>query len=97
MFLIYVGLRALIISCFEYFLITVKLNGCAVYIEKEYHCRGIAGHLLNMVVDDLKSKDIALIYLLTDHIGFYERYGWEFLCMVQGDDAPDMSRMYIHR
>lgn len=24
-------------------------------------------------------------------------YGWEFLCMVQGNDEPDMSRMYIHR
>ncbi len=29
--------------------------------------------------------------------GFYERYGWEFLCMVQGDGEPDMTRMYIHR
>ena len=26
-----------------------------------------------------------------------ERYGWEFLCMVQGDGEPDMTRMYIHR
>lgn len=24
-------------------------------------------------------------------------YGWEFLCMVQGDDEPEMTRMYIHR
>ena len=24
-------------------------------------------------------------------------YGWEFLCMVQGDGEPDMTRMYIHR
>lgn len=24
-------------------------------------------------------------------------YGWEFLCMVQGDGEPEMSRMYIHR
>jgi hypothetical protein len=28
---------------------------------------------------------------------FYERYGWEYLCMVQGDGEPEMSRMYIHR
>ena len=28
-------------------------------------------------------KYISPIYLLTDHIGFYERYGWEFLGMVQ--------------
>ena len=26
--------------------------------------------------------------------GFYERYGWKFLCMVQGDGEPDMIKMY---
>ncbi len=72
-------------------------NVCAVYTEEEYRCKGVAGHLLNMVVDDLKSKAITPVYLLTDHTGFYERYGWEFLCLVQGNDEPDMSRMYIHR
>lgn len=72
-------------------------NVCAVYTEKDYRCKGIAGHLLNMVVDDMKSKGITPIYLATDHTDFYERYGWEFLCMVQGDGAPNMTRMYIHR
>ena len=42
-------------------------------------------------------KAITPIYLLTDHTDFYERYGWEFLCLVQGNDEPEMSRMYIHR
>lgn len=72
-------------------------NVCAVYTEKEYRCNGIAGHLLDMAVEDMKSKGITPVYLITDHTGFYERYGWEFLCMVQGDDEPGMSRMYIHR
>ncbi len=72
-------------------------NVCAVYTEKEYRCKGIAGHLLDMVVEDLRGKDITPVYLVTDHTSFYERYGWEFLCMVQGDDEPDMTRMYIHR
>lgn len=72
-------------------------NVCAVYTEEEFRCKGVAGHLLDMVVDDLKSKAITPIYLLTDHTGFYERYGWEFLCLVQGNDEPEMSRMYIHR
>ena len=67
-------------------------NICAVYTEKEYRCKGIA-----MVVEDMKSKGITPIYLVTDHVGFYEKYGWEFLCMVQGDGEPDMSRMYIHK
>ena len=72
-------------------------NICAVYTEETHRKQGIAGKLLNMAVEDLRSKGISPAYLVTDHTGFYERYGWEFLCMVQGDGEPDMTRMYIHR
>ena len=71
-------------------------NVCAVYTEEAYRKQGVAGKLLNMAVEDLRSKGITPVYLVTDHTGFYERYGWEFLCIVQGDDEPEMSRMYIH-
>ena len=71
-------------------------NVCAVYTEEEYRCKGIAGRLLNMAVEDCRNKGISPVYLLTDHTDFYERYGWEFLCMVQGDGESEMSRMYIH-
>lgn len=72
-------------------------NVCAVYTEEEYRCQGIAGKLLDMAVEDLRAKGISPVYLITDHTGFYERYDWEFFCMVQGDGEPDMTRMYIHR
>ena len=72
-------------------------NVCAVYTEESYRKKEIAGELLNLAVEDLRSKGITPVYLVTNHIGFYERYGWEYLCMVQGDDEPEMSRMYIHR
>ena len=73
-------------------------NICTVYTEEEYRCNGIAGHLLDMAVEDLmRAKGIAPVYLITDHTSFYERYGWEFLCMVQGDGEPEKTRMYIHR
>ena len=72
-------------------------NICAVYTEDSYRCRGIAGRLLNMAVEDLRLKGVSPVYLITDHTGFYERYGWDFLCMVQGDNETDMTRMYIHR
>lgn len=72
-------------------------NVCAVFTEEGYRGQGIAGNSLNMVVNDMKSKGISPIYLITDHIGFYEKYGWEFLCMVQGDGEPNMTRMYVHR
>lgn len=72
-------------------------NVCAVYTEEEYRNRGISGKLLNMVVEDLRGKGVSPVYLITDHTGFYERYGWEFLCMVNSDGEDEVSRMYIHR
>ncbi len=72
-------------------------NVCAVYTEEAYRRRGIAGRLLNLAVEDLRAKGISPVYLLTDHTGFYERYGWEFLCMAQGDGEDEPARMYIHR
>ena len=71
-------------------------NVCAVYTEPDHRNRGIAGRLLNMATEDMRSKGISPLYLVTDHTGFYERYGWEFLCMVQGSD-PEPSRMYVRR
>ncbi len=71
-------------------------NVCAVYTEEAYRKQGIAGRLLNMVVEDMRQKGITPLYLVTDHTGFYEHYGWEFFCMVRSDGEPEESRMYIH-
>ena len=70
-------------------------NVCAVYTESDYRKLGIAGKLLDIAVEDMRSKGISPLYLVTDHTGFYERYGWEVLCMVQGSD-PEPTRMYVH-
>lgn len=72
-------------------------NVCAVYVEEECRCRGIAGKMLEFVCMDMKEKGIDTLYLVTDHTSFYERYGWEFLCMVQGEGEPEPTRMYVHR
>ena len=72
-------------------------NVCAVYTEADKRCNGVVGSLLNYVCADMKEKGIDTLYLVTDHTSFYERYGWEFLCLVQGDGEPDMTRMYIHK
>lgn len=72
-------------------------NVCAVYTEADRRCQGVAGALLNYVCADMKEKGIDTLYLLTDHTSFYERYGWEFFCMVQGDGETEPSRMYVYR
>ena len=71
-------------------------NVCALYTEQEYRCQGIAGKLLEYVCEDMRSFGLETLYLITDHTGFYERYGWKFLCMAQGDGEVDLSRMYVY-
>lgn len=72
-------------------------NVCAVYTEPDCRGRGVAGRLLDHVVADMRSKGVSPLYLVTDHIGFYERRGWEFLCMVREQGTARRTRMYVHR
>ena len=72
-------------------------NVCAVYTEEDRRGRGIAGALLSFACADMKARGMDTLYLVTDHTAFYERYGWEFFCMAQGDGEEEPSRMYIHR
>lgn len=72
-------------------------NVCAVCVEETCRRRGIAGALLNHACRDMAELGVGTLYLLTDHMSFYERYGWEFLCMVRGDGEERPSRMYVRR
>ena len=44
-------------------------------MEPEDRGRGIAGALLEAIRRDMAQAGYARLYLLTDHTGFYERYG----------------------
>ena len=71
-------------------------NVCAVFVNEECRNQGIAGSMLEFACKDMANFGIGTLYLLTDHTGFYERYGWQFYCMAKGDDGA-LSRMYVHR
>lgn len=75
----------------------LRPNVCAVYVEEAYRNRGIAGRLLHFVAEDMHAKGIDTLYLLTDHTGFYERYGWEYIGPVRGDGEKEKSRMYRYQ
>jgi len=72
-------------------------NVCAVYTEAACRGRGIAGLLLELAVEDMRARGVSPLYLVSDRIGFYERYGWEFLCTVREEDTGKPTRMYVHR
>ena len=72
-------------------------NVCAVYTEPECRGRGVARALLDRVVGDMKAKGVSPLYLVTDHVGFYERFGWEFCCMAHEAETGKETRVYVHR
>ncbi len=72
-------------------------NVCAVYTEEDCRGRGVAGRLLDLAVEDMRSRGVSPLYLVTDHVGFYERYGWEFLCMAREEGTERQTRLYVHR
>ena len=72
-------------------------NVCAVYIEPDCRGRGLAGQLLGLACAELAAEGITTLYLLTDHTGFYERYGWEFFCTVWQEGEPQPTRVYRHQ
>lgn len=69
-------------------------NVCAVYTEESHRKQGIAGALLDTVCEDMAGLGVKTLYLLTDHDSFYERYGWEFFCMAQGEGEEKPARLY---
>ena len=75
----------------------LRPNVCAMYVEEAHRKQSIAGRLLNMAVEDLRARGISPVYLVTDHTGFYERYGWEYFCPAQGDGEDHLTRLYIHK
>lgn len=71
----------------------LRPNLCALYVEPPYRGRGLARALLNAVRADMGTLGEGRLYLVTDHVGFYEKCGWEFLTLVQDTEgAPE--RMY---
>lgn len=70
-------------------------NICALYVEKSYRNKGIAGKILNYIIQDMINKNITPLYLITDHTSFYEKYNWKYICDVKTDDNT-MSRMHVY-
>ena len=71
----------------------MKPNLCALFVEETHRGKGIARYILDYARKDLGRMGFEWLYLVTDHTGFYEKCGWEFLLMVRGVDGA-MERMY---
>ena len=50
---------------------------CALYIEPEYRGHAYGSLLIDRIRSDAAKKGFDNIYLCSDHIGYYEKYGFE--------------------
>lgn len=52
---------------------------CAIYIEEEYRGNGYGSILIEKAKKDAKINGFSNLYLCTDHIGYYEHYGFQYI------------------
>lgn len=50
---------------------------CALYVEEDQRGKGYAGLLIKRVKADARALGFDRVYLCTDLVGFYERFGFE--------------------
>ena len=67
-----------------------------VYTFPEHRGHRYAGLLFDEVERLAKERQITEVYLSTNHIGLYEKYGWEFFGMMDDMDG-EPSRVYVKR
>lgn len=52
---------------------------CALYIEKERRGHGYGGLLMDRAKADAAALGFSRLYLCTDHVGYYEKYGFSHI------------------
>ena len=53
---------------------------CAMYVEEEYRGNAYGKLLIDQIKRDASEAGFPKIYLCTDHIGYYEKYGFQYTC-----------------
>ncbi len=66
---------------------------CAVYIEEKYRGHAYGNLLLEKAKEDAKAAGFKKIYLCTDHVGYYEHYGFQYIAKGYHPWGED-SRIY---
>lgn len=52
---------------------------CALFIDKKHRRKAYASRLIEKAKQDAKSFGFEYAFLSTDHIGYYEKYGFKYI------------------
>jgi len=76
--------------------ITVKdvsplLDG--VYVDKKYRKKGILNQIMKSAEHQARHLNLKELYLYTDYLGLYEKYGWNFIEEIKAPTSQDQHRI----
>ena len=66
---------------------------CAVYIEESERGKSLGSRLLEHGRREAAKSGFSKVYLCTDHVGFYEKYGWQYIGQGYGASGQE-TRIY---
>lgn len=69
---------------------------CALYVEEDQRGQGLGNRLLKHGRCEAGRLGFSNVYLCTDHTGYYEKYGWDFLGMAESEWGT-MNRVYCSK
>jgi len=52
---------------------------CAIFVDEEHRGNVYGSKLIEKAMEDAKQAGFDSVYLCTDHIGYYEKYGFEYI------------------
>jgi GNAT superfamily N-acetyltransferase len=58
---------------------------CALYVEETERGKGLGSQLLTHGRQEARELGFDKLYLCTDHIDYYERYGWRFFGLEESE------------
>lgn len=67
---------------------------CALFIEEAYRGNAYGSLLLNKAKKDAKQGGFSHLYLCTDHVGYYEKYGFTYVG-IGYHPWGESSRIYV--
>ncbi len=68
----------------------------SMYVEESMRGQALGSKLLEHIESDAKSAGFNQVYLATNHLGYYEKYGFEF-CGIGYHPWGDSSRIYTKK
>lgn len=69
---------------------------CALFIEEEQRGNAYATLLMEKAKEDAKKSGFEYVYLCTEHIGYYEKYGFTYIGQGYHPWGED-SRIYEYK